>query len=194
MFHFLPMTKVISMIAGIYALLFLTLYLILAKFGIEIRLLLAFSGAAVVDLALIGFAYAGWRRLWAAIPRLNRWFYPDLNGHWLATIDWVHDLRSGSATGTVHIKQDFFKISIEMDAERSESRTIALCAKKDPESGRPFLHYIYEVSEKHTSEAQNGIYRGAASLGIDALSANRLSGNYFTSRGTGGRFLFTRVF
>lgn len=193
MFSLLPMTKVISMIAGGYALAFILLNLGFGAFGITLRPLIAVSGAAVVDFALLVFVYAGWRRLWIKVPILNQWLYPDLNGNWGASIDWVKGEEVGRAVGKVVIKQDFFKISIEMDAERSESRTLALVVKKDPESARPLLHYIYEVREKYTSPGQNKVYHGAASLLVDAVSNEELVGNYFTSRGTGGRFHFRRL-
>lgn len=193
MFQLLPKTKVISTIAGVYALLVVSLFILFGAFGAPLRPWLALSGAAVIDVALIAFVYAGWRPLWGVVPSLNRWLYPDLNGRWCATIDWVKDEEAGRASGTVHITQDFFKMSIEMDAERSESNTVALCVRKDPESGRPLLHYIYEVREKYTEPGQNKVYRGAASLQLDAQSLDELAGNYFTSRGTGGRFHFARL-
>jgi hypothetical protein len=192
MFGLLPITKVIATTAGVYATSFLALYLLFATFDVHLRLLMAFSSAAVVDWVLLYFVNLGWRQLWAVIPGLGRWLFPDLNGDWHATIDWVRGKQAGQATGTVQIKQDFFKLSIEMDAERSDSRTIALALKRDPESGRSVLHYIYEVTEKHTSPGQNMVYQGAASLSI-RTSPEELAGNYFTSRGTGGRFRFRRL-
>ncbi|MDM0079225.1 hypothetical protein QTI17_01340 [Variovorax sp. J31P179] len=183
----------IATIAGGYALAIMLLYWAFGAAGIPLRPLFAYSGAAVVDLALLAFFCAGWRRLWARMPRLNQWLYPDLNGVWDASIDWVRGEQVGRAVGRVIIKQDFFKISIEMDAERSESRTLALAVKKDPESSRPLLHYIYEVREKYTSPGQNKVYQGAASLVVGAASNDELVGNYFTSRGTGGRFHFCRL-
>jgi hypothetical protein len=193
MFSLLPITKVVSLIAGLYAILAFLVALGMERFGIKVSPLRVFSAAAVVDLGLLFFAYVGWRWLWAKVPKLNRWLYPDLNGTWDASIDWVKDDQNGRASGTVSIKQNFFTISIEMDADRSESRTIALSVKRDPESARPLLHYIYEVREKYTSPGQNKVYQGAASLLVDVVSNDRLGGNYFTSRGTGGRFDFRRA-
>jgi len=193
MFSLLPMTKVISMIAGLYAILAFVVAFGMERLDIQVSLFRVFSGAAVVDLGLLFFVYVGWRWVWVKVPNLNRWLYPDLNGMWDASIDWVKDDQTGRASGRVFIKQNFFTISIEMDADRSESRTIALSVKRDPESARPLLHYIYEVREKYTSPGQNKVYQGAASLLVDVVSNDRLGGNYFTSRGTGGRFEFLRA-
>ncbi|WP_200847294.1 hypothetical protein, partial [Microbacterium sp. 18062] len=161
------MTKVISMLAGLYALLAFLVALGMERLGIEVSFLRVFSGAVVIDLGLLFFVYVGWRWIWEKVPRLNQWLYPDLNGTWAASIDWVKDGKTGRALGTVSIKQNFFTLSIEMDAPRSESRTIALSVKKDPESARPLLHYIYEVREKYQSPGQNMVYQGAASLVVD---------------------------
>ena len=193
MFSLLPMTKVISMLAGLYALLAFLVALGMGRLGIEVSFLRVFSGAVVIDLGLLFFVYVGWRWIWEKVPRLNQWLYPDLNGTWAASIDWVKDGKTGLALGTVSIKQNFFTLSIEMDAPRSESRTIALSVKKDPESARPLLHYIYEVREKYQSPGQTMVYQGAASLVVDVATYDRLSGNYFTSRESGGHFEFRRT-
>lgn len=193
MFNLLPMTKVVSLIAGLYALLAFLVALGMESLDIQLSPFRVFSGAAAVDLGLLFFVYVGWRWIWVKVPNLNRWLYPDLNGMWDASIDWVKDDQTGRASGRVFIKQNFFTISIEMDADRSESRTIALSVKRDPESERPLLHYIYEVREKYTSPGQNKVYQGAASLIVDVVSNDRLGGNYFTSRGSGGRFEFQRA-
>ncbi|ROZ79847.1 hypothetical protein EEB15_02850 [Ramlibacter sp. WS9] len=135
----------------------------------------------------------GWRWLWLKLPALNRWIYPDLNGLWVAEIHWVRGSSSGVALATAQITQDFFRFGIDVDAPNSESNTIALVLKKDGETGKPLLHYIYEVREKHTHPGGDNVYRGAASLAFDAHSDRQLSGNYFTSRSTAGRFQFSRV-
>lgn len=193
MFNLLPITKVVSLIAGLYALLAYLAMLGMEHFGIQLSPLRVFGGAAAVDLAMLFFVYFGWRWIWAKVPDLNRWLYPDLNGEWDASINWVKGDEVGQAIGKVYIKQNFFSISIEVNADRSESRTIALSVKRDPESARPLLHYIYEVREKYTSPGQNMVYQGAASLLVDVVSNDLLGGNYFTSRGFGGRFEFQRA-
>lgn len=193
MFQLLPVTKVVSVIAGVYALVVVMSFYLLNNVGIPMRPWMAFTSATVVDLLLMMFVYFAWRRLWKWFPILNTWLYPDLNGKWHATIDWVGAEDSGRSEGNVHIKQDFFKMSIDMDADKSSSKTIALCVQKDPLSGRPLLHYIYEVREKYNTPGKNKTYRGAASLEVDVESVDKLSGNYFTSRRTGGHFVFTRL-
>ncbi len=186
MLNLLPITKIVALVAASYGFLLLSLSPFLSPSD-------AFRGAAVVDIALLVLLSFGWRWLWTKFPALNRWIYPDLNGHWLAEIHWVQGDKSGIAVGTARITQDFFRFGIDVDAPNSESNTIALVLKKDTETGKPLLHYIYEVREKHTRPGGDNVYRGAASLTFDALSDRQLSGNYFTSRSTAGRFQFSRV-
>jgi hypothetical protein len=89
MFSLLPVTKVISLIAGSYAILAILVTLGMERLGMPVSPFRVFSGAAIVDLGLLFFVYVGWRWLWVKVPNLNRWFYPDLNGMWDASIDWV---------------------------------------------------------------------------------------------------------
>jgi hypothetical protein len=90
MFSLLPMTKVISLIAGIYAILAILVTLGMERLGMPVSPLRVFSGAAVVDLGLLFFVYLGWRWIWVKVPKLNRWFYPDLNGMWSRVWKGVH--------------------------------------------------------------------------------------------------------
>jgi hypothetical protein len=186
MFNLLPTTKIVALIAASYGFFLLSFSAFLSPSD-------AFRGAAVVDIVLFALLSVGWRWLWIKVPALNRWIYPDLNGHWVAKIHWVQGNNSGVALGTAHITQDFFRFGIDVDASNSASNTIALVLKKDTETGKPLLHYIYEVREKHTRPGGDNVYRGAASLTFDALSDRQLSGNYFTSRSTAGRFQFSRL-
>lgn len=189
MFYLLSPTKIISVVAASYAALLLLLSLIWK----EADFLIALKGATLLEILLLVFGLWAWRKLWAKFPALNKWFFPDLNGEWRATIKWVKGEESGEAEGVVRIKQDFFKISIEVDSDNSGSETQAVFAKLDAESGRPMLHYIYTVHPKQVAPDVSPTYQGAALLKVDHRDINRLEGNYFTSRATKGHFSFVRV-
>lgn len=153
----------------------------------------AFAFATVLELILTFIVYVGWRSLWSRFPSLNQVLFPDLNGDWIAKIHWVRDGKEGTVSAAAKIKQDLIKMSIELDAPDSDSATVALVVRKDPESGRPILHYIYEVTEHQMRIASNPSYRGAASLKVNASDSRFMRGNYFTSRGSCGHFSFERV-
>jgi hypothetical protein len=153
----------------------------------------AFAFATVLELILTYIVYVGWRSLWSRFPKLNQVLFPDLNGDWIAKIHWVRDDKEGTVDATAKIKQDLIKMSIELDAPESDSATVALVVRKDPESGRPILHYIYEVTDHQMRIASKPSYRGAASLKVDASDSRFMRGNYFTSRGSRGHFSFERV-
>jgi hypothetical protein len=178
--------KVVSVVAACYAAL-LMLFLPLAGAG------LAFTYATVLQGLLMFFCYVGWRKLWSRFPRLNYLLFPDLNGSWVANINWVRGTQSGMVTAIAEIRQDLLKMSIEVEARDSDSSTIAVVVRRDTESGRPLLHYIYEVTDHQVRPNAEHVYRGAASLRVDTLEPRYMRGNYFTARGSQGHFKFERV-
>ena len=108
------------------------------------------------------------------------------------TIHWQWDGKSGNTTALAHIKQDLLKISMEMESDRSDSETLLAKPKKDFESGRPILHYIYRNIPKHIDGNSDYPYEGAAILKMDHADLNRLKGNYFTSRASKGAYQLVR--
>jgi SMODS-associating 2TM, beta-strand rich effector domain len=64
--------------------------------------------------------------------------------------------------------------------------------KRDPESGRPMLYYVYRVVPKNIDPDAGQAYEGSAILKLSNTGINELSGNYFTSRQTKGYFELTR--
>jgi hypothetical protein len=187
-FYLLPPTKVISVIAAIYA----ASWVLVAAIMPQSAPFDVLRTAAIVDLALMLWGLWGWRKAWARFPILNHWLFPDLNGKWLATIHWVRGDKCGQADGQAHITQSFFKIAIEVVSQDSESETLVVVAKRDPESGRPMLHYMYLVKSKQVAAGIAPTYEGAALLKVSHADINHLQGNYFTSRATNGHFSFIR--
>ena len=188
MFNLIHPAKILSAAAVLYA----AIWIILSSVYSIDDPFVVFRTAGIIELFFLILGGWGWRKLWCWIPYLNRWFFPDLNGQWKAKIDWVRDGKFGHADAQVFIKQSFFKIAIEVISPNSDSETLAVIAKRDTESGRPMLHYIYMVTPKQISPAASSAYHGAALLKVDLAKNNLLSGNYFTNRASSGHFLFER--
>jgi hypothetical protein len=150
---------------------------------------LAGSGALSVVI-FIFFTYA-WRLVWKWVPRLNTAIFPDLNGQWDMRIEWNRGGKSGEAQAIAIIRQSFLKISMEVHSADSDSETLLAQPKKDAESGRPLLYYVYRVIPKRTAGKGDPPYDGTAVL---KLSPDRVSlqGNYFTNARTQGHFQLTR--
>ena len=83
-------------------------------------------------------------------------------------------------------------MSMEVRSQDSDSETLIAKPKKDPESGRPLLYYVYRVVPKQTTIEPRQSYEGAAILKFDETEDEFLSGNYFTSKRTSGRFMLKR--
>ena len=196
MFNIIPPLRVISVIAVTYAFLVaiaLFFYMLWVP-GVTLwsAIRVALSGAFALDIVLLAAVHLLWKRLWAIFPSLNTLLFPDLNGRWQMRIHWIGANDSGSVNATATIKQDFLRISMEVKSEKSDSETMMAKPKKDPESGRPVLYYVYRVVPKQTSAYAGPSYEGAAILKFDTAQIDSLAGNYFTSRKTTGHFELTR--
>lgn len=198
MFNLIPLLRVISAIAISYAI-FVTLALfaywkIVDSPNLWASVKVALAGAFVLDVALFAAVHVWWKWLWAKFPALNNLLFPDLNGQWRMKIYWVSDKGDGVANASATIKQNFLQLSMEVKSDRSDSETMMARPKKDPESGRPLLYYVYRVIPKQIDVSAGAPYQGAAILKFDGIGTNTdcLSGNYFTSRMTKGHFLLER--
>ena len=188
--------RVISIIAVGYALLVvlcLLLYMAVAhELAIWSAIRIAFAGALALDLALLVTVHFIWRWLWVKLPFLNTFLFPDLNGRWRMEIHWVSPEASGNVSAIATIRQDFLRISMEVVSDGSDSETLMARPKKDPESGRPLLYYVYRVVPKQMSANAGSSYEGAAILKFESEQSHCLRGNYFTSRKTVGHFVLQR--
>lgn len=191
MITLLPIGKVILIIAVIYA----------AVSGVFIWLTydsstsflnvvgIALGGSTFLNAVLFFLFNYYWQCLWRTYPVLNKLVFPDLNGKWDMIIEWESGDKSGKSNAIAEIKQTFLSITMEVEAKDSYSSTLIVQANKAPNSGRPFLYYIYHVTPKNTSQNSNVVsYTGAAILQLSLENKNRLSGNYFTDRETKGHF------
>jgi hypothetical protein len=192
----LPFVKVIVAIAACFGV-FVAIFVALtwdfgdaATLGSSVRI--ALSGATILNLVLLFLVYVGWKSIWSTFPALNRWVFPNLNGEWKMTIHWQSAESSGVAFARVRIKQDLMRISMEVFSRDSDSETLIALPKRDPESGRPILYYVYRVVPKNIRFGVGGSYEGSAILKLSDTGHDRLGGNYFTSRQTLGHFELVR--
>lgn len=133
----------------------------------------------------------GWKILWRYVPYL-RGLYPDISGDWDVSIDWNRSGESGSVQAKAVVRQSLLRISMELEAPDSDSRTLSALPKKDPESERALLHYMYLVTPHAKSGKAQGAYHGAAILVISASNMSQMAGNYWTSHQSAGRLTMTR--
>lgn len=198
MFNLIPLLRVISAIAISYAVLvtlaLLVYWSIFDSPSLWASLKIALGGALVLDVALLAAVHIWWKWLWAKFPALNNLLFPNLNGQWRMKIFWVGDNVNGVANASATIKQDFLQISMEVKSDRSDSETMMARPKKDPESGRPLLYYVYRVIPKQIDVSAGASYEGSAILKFDGVGTGTdcLRGNYFTSRRTKGHFVLER--
>jgi hypothetical protein len=191
MINIYPLNRIIVFLASLYAF----VVILAAHFlGLSAHdsLAAAFKWSTPFGLVLVFFMAFGWRIVWRIVPPLNRWVYPDLNGYWDVTIYFSWGTTNGVTQARAQIKQSMSKMSIELVSNESESSTLMVTPKLDPESGRPVLYYMYKNDPKAGLSSRISAHRGAAELKIDLEALNRLEGNYFTDRGTSGRYVMTK--
>jgi SMODS-associating 2TM, beta-strand rich effector domain len=196
MITILPFVRMTAAIAVCYGVCVAVLVAVMWDFGDAATLgssvRIALAGATVLNLLLLFLVYIGWKSIWSTFPALNRWVFPDLNGEWKMTIHWQNAEASGVAFARAHIKQDLLRISMEVFSRDSDSETLIAQPKRDPESGRPILYYVYRVVPKNIKLGTGGSYEGSAILKLSDTGHDRLGGNYFTSRQTLGHFELVR--
>ena len=139
-----------------------------------------------------------WRWLWARIPRLSTWVFPDLNGRWETEIrsnigamaehhpDFKNvdpDTIKTLVPGEFEIVQNWFRLFIRFDADDrySTSNTLVVEPRKDRETGRCTLTYVYrnETADPRPSDEQ--FHFGAAHVEIDP-GFQSMRGCYWTNR------------
>jgi hypothetical protein len=197
MIGLLPAGRVIGHIAVLYAALVVLALVIVWKLGGDWQgvwgiLTIAFSGATTLQLALMGWFYVGWRRVWQWFPQLNRLLFPDISGEWRMEIHWQGQGQEGVVQAKATVTQDFLRVSMEVRSPKSDSQTLIAHPRKDPESGRPLLYYVYLVHPQSVGANPGSPYYGAAILKFFEDGGGQLSGNYWTSRQTSGHFRLYR--
>jgi hypothetical protein len=197
MMDLLPIGRVIALIAVVYATLIAIAVAVSWKSGDHFQTVLgsvwfAFSGVTALQIFLLGWFYFGWRRLWRWIPALNQVLFPDIGGEWKIEIHWQQRGQTGVVDAEATITQNFLRVSMEVRSPKSDSQTLIAQPKKDPESGAPFLYYVYLVTPKAVGAKPGAPYYGAAILKFSGIGGGQLRGNYWTTRQTSGHFLLSR--
>jgi hypothetical protein len=195
MLSLLPVDRVITVVAVAYAAtILLVVAIILTAFPALNpwqTLTVAFSGSAALQLLVFLVFNVAWKWIWSAIPALNQSLFPNIEGKWKMIIHWQRGEHTGQVAATAVIRQTLLKLSMEVFSEGSESETLVALPRRDPESGRPLLYYVYRVVPKAGKSDAGHAYEGSALLKL--ADKNTLSGNYFTSQSTRGRFSLTRA-
>ena len=194
MINLFPITKVVTFFAVLYAIaVLMVLGLVQPQDGLMNQILLAVRMATAFNLLLVFVVLVAWRKIWEIFPILNNAFFPDLNGDWNVTIDWLWSGKSGQKNGKAKIRQNLTKISIELFTDESESESLSVKPNRDPESGRPHVFYFYRNIPTHIQARKNSErHEGTAILRVKPDNIDILEGNYFTSRHTSGRMTLYR--
>jgi len=83
---------------------------------------------------------------------------------------------------------------MDVEAEGSDSQTLVAKPKRDEETGRAVLYYVFLTTPKHKANFDvEAPYRGTAILKLSLKGKRILNGNYFTSRKTVGHYELTRI-
>ena len=197
MITLLPLNRVIVGISVFYGMLVVVIVELVARFSDQhnfySNVKIALSASTALNLTLLFAFHVGWKWLWSKFPVLNSVLFPNLAGKWKMVIHYVLDETPGEVVATATIRQDFVKISMEVDSPRSDSKTLIAQPKRDPESGSPLLYYVYHVEPKRVGDKPGDPYNGSATLRYSNEPVETLRGNYFTSQGTHGYFVLTRI-
>lgn len=188
MLSLFPIQKIIAILSVIYAVVLILIFSILGK---DLSLTSAIRNAAIFELTILLLFSFGWKYIWKCIPILNEWLFPDINGLWTVEIHWTWGEKKGIKKGEVIIKQNIFSLSMELITDESESETLVAIPKKNSESGRLQLYYIYRNIPKATTQLQSHI--GTAILKFSPKNLSLLEGNYFTDRNTKGVLKFVKT-
>jgi hypothetical protein len=154
-----------------------------------INLSYAFSGASVLYVLLFIISTFGWKFVWRHFPILNRALFPLIEGDWDIAIHWGRGPDSGVVEARATIKQSLMRLSMEVASKGSDSETLVVAPRKDPESGTPQLYYVYRVTPRLIEGHNKSFYLGTAILRFfHNGKIGEMRGNYFTSAGTQGHF------
>jgi hypothetical protein len=196
MISLLPTGRVISVVAVAYAVVSCLILWIIQNSTTSAftAISIATGGSAIIHTLLLGIFHLGWTRLWNKFPILNDLLFPNLNGTWKMVVHWEWEDKTGTAHAKAVIKQNFLKLGMDVEAEDSDSQTLLAKPKKDSETGRAELYYVFLATPKHKLGAsQQAPYKGTAILKLSLEKDGLLQGNYFTSRKTAGYYELTRI-
>ena len=154
----------------------------------------AIGGSTLLNVLLIAIFYFGWQIIWKICPALNKILFPNLNGTWDMVIHYEWEGKKGTSNAKAVITQNFLKIGMDVEAEDSDSQTLMAKPKKDAETGRAELYYIFLTTPKDKGDIRSKApYKGAAILKLNLHCDQKMEGNYFTDRKTCGYYELERT-
>lgn len=143
----------------------------------------------VIDILVLSVSLYFWRWLWKSIPLLSDIYFPDLNGIWEGRIIFQSDSESDGLDAKARIRQNLWSIHIDLYSTTSKSYT--LIAYPRLESGNRMIYYVYHNIPKNPEYPE---YKGTSVLEVKSeTEPMKLSGHYFTIRGTKGRIELKRT-
>lgn len=151
-----------------------------------------------VGTVLIAAFNWSWRWLWARIPWLSTSLFPDLNGTWKGTLQttWVneHGVVPGPIPATIWIRQSLLTIHVQQQTGESDSWSVRVFPEATADAGRFALWYSYDNQPRAAVRARSARHDGIARLELAVpVGADRLTGQYFTSRRTTGDIEVVRI-
>jgi hypothetical protein len=179
-------------------------------------------GILLVLLAGWTSRYAPWRVLWSAIPGLNRWLFPDLNGEWRGTTssNWPMVkamLDAATAKGgldpdglaTIPLQDDeivitiraslfYFRLNAKLSSTGGTSHSLTALVSKDARRDIFELQYLFSQDTPEAGILDDATHLGAVTADID-IDQWAIKGYYWTRRtwrsglSTAGRIEVRRV-
>lgn len=150
---------------------------------------LAVTAVGVVA-AFIG--EASWRWVWRRMPLLQRAVFPDLNGTWSGFLrsTWVNPETGENPSPIptrIFIRQGLFSTAVHLETGESSSDSNHVILERVGRTGRHRIWYDYANTPDAVVRPRSQPHDGVAYLEIDlARAAKRLTGRYYTARGTTG--------
>lgn len=186
MIGLLPVLRLMIWVAVGYG---VAILIVLGLTHATVHLSYAFTGASILYGLLLVISTVGWKFFWKHFPILNRALFPLIEGDWEMSIHWGRGSDSGVVEARVTIKQSLMRLSMEVASDSSDSETLVVAPRKDPESGTPQLYYVYRVTPRLVKGHDRSHYLGTAILRFfHDGKIGKMRGNYFTSVGTKGHF------
>lgn len=118
-----------------------------------------------------------WR--WSLLRNLGLIIIPDLNGRWKGHIMSSYHLNNQNYPISVVITQQWSKILVRLETEKSDSKSIAASFLTDDPTS-PELIYVYDNDPINMAPESMHAHSGTAKL---RLTGSTLRGKYYTGRG-----------